>query len=394
MSITSEVLYIFKKRYDDDSVIKQVQREHPLFDRIAKSGGFTGEGEFYSIKTSNPQGVSAALDDAQTAVSTSRGKKPYLTRFAKYGVIRLAGEDMHAAPNGGAFYDYVTDQTDAIIEEMGHTMAFDLYRDGSGMRGQVSSLNGNVLTLSNANDVRNFHEGMTLVADDNASGASNRAGSTTVSSVDEDTGTVTVANAAAANIAQNDYLFRYGEGAACAEGLALCTPLVAPVANDSFRGIDRSSNVRLLAGSRVDDTGSPIEENVRLAAVKVRNNNMRQDTFFLNPLAFHTVVTRTNAKVTYENAVSDAQIYHEVIMVGTPAGTLKLISDPDCPTDRGYGALMSEHAIRHLEGLPHVIKDDGRPSIRQTGNDGIEIQVRAWWNYRQRRPGCFSVISI
>lgn len=396
MSVTTEVLYIFKDKYDDDSVVKSITRDHPLLDRIPRKGGFTGKGEFYSIKTSNTQGVANDIDSARTAASTSLGKQPYLERFAKYGVIQLNGEDMHAAADGGAFYDLVTEQSDSIMEEMGNSMAHDLYGDGSGVRGRVASVNGNILTLTNPDDVRYFPLGMTVIADNNASGASPKVGSTTVTAFDDDTGTVTVANAAAANIAQNDYLFRYGENASCLEGLALCTPLVAPTAGDSFRGIDRSTAVRLLAGARIDDTATAIEENIRLAALKVRNNGMRgkQDAFFLNPLSFHTICTRLNAKVVYEGAMSDASVYHETISVVTPAGTLKLISDQDCPTDLGYGVLMAEHAIRHLEGLPHIIRDDGRPSLRLTSGDGIEIQMRAWWNYRQRMPSCFSVISI
>lgn len=399
MSITSEVQYIYKDRYDDDSVVKSIMREHPLLDRIPRKGGFTGKGEFYTIKTSNTQGVANGLDDARTAVSTSLGKQPYLTRFAKYGVIQLIGEDMHACADGGAFYDYVTEQSDSIMEEVGNSMARDIYGDGSGVRARIASIAANVITLSNPDDVRNLPLGMTIIADDNATGASPRVGSTTITAFDDDGGTVTVANAASiAGLAANDYIFRFGENTGCAEGLALCTPLVAPTAGDSFRGIDRSTAVRLLSGARIDDAGTPIEENIRLAALKVKNNGARgkQDCFFLNPLAFHNIVTRLNAKVCYEEAVSDATIYHETISVATPAGTLKVISDADCPTNRGYGVLMAEHAIRHLEGLPHVIRDDGKGSVRLApgSGDGIEIQIRGWWNYRQRMPGCFSVISI
>ena len=398
MSVTTEVQYIYKDRYDDDSVMKMITREHPLLDRVPRKGGFTGKGEFYSIKTSNPQGVANALDDAASSVSTSLGKQPYLLRFSKYGVVNLLGEDLHAAPDGGAFYDYVTEQSDSIFEEMGNSMALNLYGDGSGVRGQISSINGNVITLVDADTVRNFPQGMTVIGDDNATGASPRAGSTTIAGFDDDAGTITLTNLAAANLQNGDYLFRFGENTGCAEGLALCTPLVAPTAGDSFRGINRSTAVRLLAGARIDDTGTPILENIRLGGLKVKNNGGRGklDELYLNPMAFHTVVTGLQAKTVWDPAKSDATVFHETVMVTTPAGSVKLIADADCPTNRGWGVLSSEHCIRHLEGLPHIIRDDGQKSVRlapATG-DGIQIQARAWWNYRQRTPGCFFVFSI
>ena len=392
MSITTEVLYIFRKKYDDDAVVRKVMRDHPFFTRIKKKSGFTGEGEFYSIKTANPQGVSSGFAEGQAAISTSRGKKPYLTRFTKYGFIRLKGEDMHAAPNGGAFYDYVTDQTDSILEQMGHDMAFDLTRDGSGMRGRISSIAGQVLTLSVADDVRNFSEGMTVVGDDVATGATPNPGTTTVTAVGKTT--VTVTSVAAANLIANDYLFRYGDGNACAEGIANGTPLAAPTAGESWRGIDRSSNEPLLSGIRIDDTSAAIEDNIGLAAIEVKRNGQAQDECYLNPTNFYAVVRRTNSKVVYDGGGGDATIGFESIKVATPAGVVTLVSDPDFATNRGYGMRMDEHLIRHMEGLPHIVKDGSGPAVTVYNADSIEIRGRAWWNYRQDRPACFSVISI
>lgn len=393
----TSVAQIFKRKYSDDEIGEQVMREHALYQRIRKIGGFTGDanGKAYLIKTGNPQGVSSTLADAQAAASGSKGQQPRATRTSKYGIITLDAEAMEACDGDGAFYDLVTGETDGIIEEFGDSCAFDLYRDGTGARGRVSSINGQVLTLTNADDVRNFKEDMTIQGDNNASGLSPNAGYAAVDSIDEDSGTITLeaGGVAAANIIANDYLFRRGDGGACVEGIALCTPLVAPTSGDSFRGMDRSRNVRRLAGIRVNNTGNTIEYNIGLAAVGAKQIGRAQDEFYLNPLNFFAIQQRQNAKIEYDGG-GDIIAGVQSITIPTAAGMLKLISDADCPTDRGYGVRMAEHYLWHLGELPHVVKDDGKPSMRQVDDDGIEIRIRGWWNYIQRRPGNFSVIAI
>lgn len=396
MTISADVQYIFKDRYTDEAVARDISKDHPLFADIAKKGGFNGKGQFYSIKTANPQGVGKTISVVQSALSTTQGEQPYVTRVIQYGCIRLVGEDMLAAPNDGAFYDYVTEQTDSNIEEVGNDMALELYGDATGMRGRISSINGQVLTLTNADDVRKFGIGMTIVGDNNASGASPNAGSTTIVAVDEDNGTITCAagGVAAANLIANDYLFRYGDGGACVQGLGVCTPLVAPTTGDSFRTIDRSVNVRKLAGVRLVGSGA-IEEDIGLLAVKAKQNVKRAfDRFYLNPINFHTVVQRTGAKIMYGDGGGDATHGFENIMVATEGGTVKLISDPDCSTSLGYGVRSSEHFIWHLGEYPHIVRDAGGPKMQVYNADSIEIRVRALWNYIQKQPGAFGVLSI
>jgi len=390
------VAYIYKRTYSDDAVGDLAMRDHPLFSEIAKNGGFKGTAFFYPIRYGNPQGVSGAFADAQSGAESSKGKQLQANRKPKFGVITMDGEAIAAAEDRGAFLDLVRQETDGVIEEMGDAFAFDLYRDGSGMRGRRASASGNIITLTVADDARNFKEGLTVVADNAADGLSPNSGSTKVTAVDEDAGTITLASAAAiSGFADNDYLFRKGDPGTCMEGLALLTPLTAPVlGSDSFRGIDRGSDPRRLAGIRINDTSATIEENIGLAAVKVSQIGKKQDRHYINPINFWQIARRLNAKVEYTSGGGEADYGFQYIMIHTPAGTVKLISDPDCPTIRSYGCRSSEHYLKHLRALPHIVMDDGIGSLRQTSSDGIEARARGWVNYIQRQPGCFSVNAI
>jgi hypothetical protein len=391
----TSVAYIYKRKYTDKATGDLAMRDHPLFKMVSKEDGFSGSAFFYPIRYGNPQGISGTFSSAQSGAASSKGVQLQASRKAKYGVITLNGEAMAACSDRGAFLDLVTQETDGVLEEMGDALAFDLYREGYGQRGRRASLSGEVVTLTNADDARNFKVGMTVVADDTAAGSSLRTGSTTVTAVNEDAGTVTLASAAAiTTFSDNDYLFRIGDPGTCMEGLASLFPLTAPAALESFRGIDRSVDPRRLAGVRVDDTATAIEENIGLVGVKIAQVGKKADVAFVNPIKFWEVVRRLNAKVEYDGGGGQADYGFEHVKIHSPAGTIKMYSDPDCPTNRGYVGKMSTLYLKHLKGLPHIVQDDGRPNLRSTSADDIEARVRCWVNAIATEPGCWGVFSI
>jgi hypothetical protein len=301
--------YIFKHKYSDKEIANQARRDHPTFDMTPVEGGFNGTDQKYFITYSNPQGVAGTLAAAQSGASSSKGLQLTALRRKKYGVITLDGEAMAAAEGSdGAVYDVTTRETDGIIQEFGDSEAFDLFRNGDGVRGQRSSASTNVITLVDPDTVRNFKPGMTVLADDTITGASPRSGTTTVTSIDEDGGTITLTSAAAiGSFSDSDYLFRNGDqNGACMEGLALLTPFTAPVAAESFRGIDRSVDVRGLAGSRLTGTGLP-EEDLARVAVSINQRGKKCDKGVLNPINFYNVVRRLQAKVEYQGAGGTAE---------------------------------------------------------------------------------------
>lgn len=407
------VAYIYKRLYSDKAVGDMARRNHPLFSKMKAEGGWLGgnsssaSGLAYAIRTGNPQGIGANFVKSQTLnVTESKGKQLVALRKKGYAFITLDGEAMAAAEgNAGAFLDLVRQETDGILEEVGDNLAFQLYRSGSGSRGKISSGSGTgaaqVLTLTVVDDARNFKEGMVLEANDTDDATSVRAGVAQVVAVNVDAGTVTVNNSGTvpggANItalADADFLFRAGDPGQCVEGLASHLPLAAPSGGENFRGIDRSTMPRQLAGARIDDTATSIEENIGLLAVKIAQEGKKADACYLNPVKFWEVVRRLNAKVVYDDGGGPANVAFDGFKIHTPAGSVMVYSDPDCPTNRGYVLNMSTWYIKHLKGLPHIIQDDGRPNLRMASEDSIEARVRWMWNLFCTQPGSNGVFSI
>lgn len=389
------VAFIYKKLYGDKAVGDLAMRDHPAFAMCAKEGGYTGSSYDYAIRYGNPQGISGAFATAQTNTKESKGVQLTASRKGKFGVITLDGEALAASEgNKGAFLDLVRLETEGIIEELGDHLAFDFYRDGVGARGIRSSESSDVTTLTVADDARNFKVNMVVGASPNADLSSPRTGTTPILSVDEDAGTIGLDTSDITSYADSDYLFVAGTADTCMEGLAAHLPLTAPSSGDSFRGIDRSADTRRLAGCRVNDTATSIEENAGLVAVKIGQVGKKADCVYLNPIRFWQVARRLNAKVEYQKAGGTADYGFEYILIHSPAGTLKVYSDPDCPTNRGYVINKSSMFIKHLKGLPHIVQDDGRPSLRRASADGIEARARSWCNLMCRMPGANGVFSI
>ena len=387
--------FLYKRLYMAGQPNDIAMRAHPLLSMLRKEDGFTGNAFYYAVKGANPQGISGTFSSAQSAASSSHGLQFAASRKKKYGVISLDGEAMAAAENAGAFADLLTQETDGVLEEQGDSLAFDLYRSGNGMRGRRASASTNQITLTVADDARNFKYGMTIIADDTITGASPRTGSTTIDGVDEDAGVIDLVSAAGiTSFANNDYLFRSGDPGTCMEGLEVLIPLTTPTVGESHRGVDRSTDARRYAGVRLDDTSASIEENIGKVGVMISQVGQKATDAFLNPIRYWEVVRRLGAKVEYSKGGGTADYGFEYIMVHTPAGAIKVWSDPDCPTTRGFVLNLEYCFLKHLKPFVHIIEDDGRPNLRSTTADEIEARARSMSNLIIRRPGSCGVFSI
>lgn len=398
----SSVAYFFKTVFDT-GLADESMRLHPGIDSIPKVADFTGDSLVYSVKYGNAQNIASSatgvsgLAAAQAVGSSSKGAKFTMYRVRKTGTLSFDVEAIKAAlgRNDGSFENLMVEDVDGFTNEFVDRLGFDLYRDGYGARGQRLSINSNTITMVNPDSARSFKVGMLLGASENADGSTPRTGSSPITNVDIDAGTVTVSNAASIDsFANSDYLFAAPEIGNNLEGYELCTPLAAISLSDSFRGVNRSVAASLLAGSRLDDSNSLPEENAGKVAVKIRNNGGVADTLALNPQRYWEMCRRIGAKVMYQQGGGDAKYGFEGVVISSPAGILKVLSDPDCPTDRGRVYDNASHEIKTLGEFVHIGNEDGNYELRLATDDALESRVRSMSNYRQKRTRNFGVFSV
>ena len=388
------VAYIYKRKYTNNRVEELALRDHPSWYSIRKRGGFTGTDDTVPAQISYPQGIAGTLAAAQAAVESSKGVQFRYFRRKKYAVIRLDGEAMEACENDGAFVSLVTRETDWKLKEMGAAQAFDLFGSGNGKRARRSAAAGNVVTTDNPWDISNIKVGMTIMASPNADGSAPRVGTAKDVATDPDNSQFTVdAIGGIAAFANNDYIFRSGDPGTCMEGMGVCTPIVAPVyLADNFRGIDRGQAVRELAGTRQVSTGI-LEDDLGLGATKVSTLYRKLTHAAAHPIHFWKVVKRGDAKVQYDTAGGKLQIGFEYIMLQTPAGNIKLYSEPDIPYTESRAWDEKAHYIHHLNETTHIIRTNGQPHMQMAAEDTIEIRGRSMLNYVQTDTASHLVVS-
>lgn len=352
------------------------------------------------LQYANPGGRSATAANVYTAlgdqVTAGKYARFLLTRSAEFAGVQLGAEVLHASKrDAGAFAAARKTEVDGMLDELGHALSLNLYGDGTGVRGQRSSISTNIVTLAVADDAKNFRVGMTVEAGPNTDGSSLRSGSTTVAAVNEDAGTVTLTSAAAITaFADNDYLFEKGDsGNIKMMGLAGWVPLTAPTST-AFFGLDRSVDTTRLGGVRVDNTSASIEDNIMTVAERVFRVGGKPDCVFLNPVNFTTLSKSYSAKIEFEGGGGSATIGFETIKVATSAGVVKVYPDPDCPTNRGYVLTKKTWSFHHMLGAPHIVEDDGLMAVRIDGKDAIMVRGRCYGNLACNAPAWNGVFSV
>jgi len=399
-STLDSVAWIYRRDYSNDAIADITMRDHVWYAKCEKRGDYGGDSFVYVVRYGNPQGVSGDFEVAQNRAGSSKGVQFRMVATDKFGVVTLNNKAILASKGSKkAFYELVTMETDNVLEEVGDSLAYDFYRDTTGLRGRISAINGNELTLSKRTDARNFKEEMFVIASTASSGTAPRSGAAEIDSVNEQDGKIILVSAAAiTGLSTNDYLFREGDPGTCMEGLEVCTPLAAPVrGSDSFRGQDRGRNPNKLAGSRLSNTMLLPEQALGLLAVQIsttgRSHNV--DEGYLHPEQFYGVSTRLGAKVEYvDNDGAVAHYGFESFVIHTAAGTLRIFSDPDCPIDRGRVSRRGSQHIKHMGGLPHLVDNDGNMMLRQTSASGIESRVEAYSNLVQTDTAAQGVCEL
>jgi hypothetical protein len=120
---------------------------------------------------------------------------------------------------------------------------------------------------------------------------------------------------------------------------------------------------------------STIEENLGLGAIRCNQLGVMHTPTeaYLNPINFFQVARRQGAKVMYTNDVTRAKIGFQYIDIVTATGTMRVYSDPDCPTTLGYGENPQWDYVHYLgPALPHVVMNGKEPMLLM--NDQLAYQ--------------------
>jgi len=370
----------------------------PFWGILSKDTDFEEKIKHIAIQIESNQGRSVDFATAQANQGSAQYGEWLITKVSDYAVGGVNGELLETTKTRKAsLVGALDNEMKGSFTTLRRSLHKGLFSDGTGSLGRLDggAVASPTVTISNVENIGSFSIGMYLKAAATTTGAV-RAGRVKLTGVDRDTGTLTTSGNwnAAGNIptlVATDYLFVEGDAP---NGSGLLTkvagldgwlPATAPTAGDSWFGKDRSVDPVALAGIRYDGSAAgTISEALQLAGARVNRegNGAQPDTIIMSPLDIAKLGIELGSQTTRprRSAVradgSTASIGYRGYELETPAGTMTVFSDYQCPQGVAYMLTMSTWKFSSLLAAPVLITWDGLRIRAKANADGFEYRAR------------------
>lgn len=403
-----------------------VYKENPLFALIPKNespDGFAGKYIPVPIEYSNPMGRSHTFSNSQNQQTAAGLQSFFVYVIEDYQLVTITNLLMEQTKsNAGAFIDAAKLQLDGGFRNISNNIAFELFGSGTATRGASSSsstqnstvASGTVLPLSNVQQIVQFEVGMLLVASSTDGGAPS-SDTVLVTAVDRAAGIVT-GTASAGSLSGNwaigsgsAYLSVSGDipaggatpgsnGSALGlSGLAAWVPITTPATNDSFWGVNRSTDPTRLAGLRYNAQAFTIEEGLTNALAFANREGAKPDLCVMDFASYAALVNSLGAKVQYIQAKHDeVEVAFDGIMFQSAYGKVTVLADRNCPAQTAYCLTMDTWKLRSLGKVPHILTYgmEGLEGLRVGNADALEIRIGYYGNLICSAPGFNMVVQL
>ncbi len=389
-----------KKYYTDDQVKSLVYKNRPLLAMIPKSTRITGKSFEVPITIGAPGGRSQTFAQAIAAKQPSTHKRFSIPHRRNYALADIDGLTMEASiGDRGAFMEAATTEINLALEQVSNDAAWDLYRDGTGLRGVVLTNVAGLVTLNDAKDIHAFEVNMTLeyvLAGSGVGGAVVGAPTTfLVTAVDRSAGTLTIFPAAGPLV--GDFLFQLGDASNSGArpdkimGLDGWLPdQTTPVPATLFFGVDRSVDPTRLAGVFYDAAGAgdDVEEALINGGEKLFTEGGSPTHVFAHPQRVAELDRILEGRGRYEKTQSaDAEVGFEAIVVHTGGGTVMVMADPWCPLNEAFMLQLDTWKLVSLGTVPKILRHDGQRVLRVSTADAVEVRTGYYANTSCKAPG-------
>lgn len=424
-SNTTNQIAILKELYPGDVGPNDlVYKKNPLLAMLPKDespSGFAGKYIPCPIIFGTPAGGrSATFSNAQSNQTPPQLASFFVYRVKNYQLVTIENELIEATrDDAGSFVREVKLNMDTGFRSISNDLAFDLYGDGSGSRGMISSINGSgVIVLTQPNQVVNFEIGMVLVSfsvSGTTATQSTAAALGYVVGVNRSQGIVTVSATAGGagglptnwstsfpNLAaQGDVSFASG-GLATAltlkvSGLAAWGPQAIVGSGDLFWNVNRSQDSRLQFVIAQNTASETIEEALIDGASLVAREGGMPDMCFINFTSYAALEKSLGSKVQYVDVKhEEADIAFAGIRIHAPYGPITVIPDRNCPSRTAYLLQLDTLKFRSLGRAPHILTYglEGLEGLRVGNADALEIRIGYYGNLTCSAPGWNCVVPL
>lgn len=437
---------ILKTKYPDGALPQALYKDFPLLAMVKKTTNFDGDFKVVALQNERPQGSSSSFSMAQgVAKGGSNGGAGSYNRFQvyrtrHYGILRMDGETMKAAVRtSGALVDLWNNETDGVSKNELADLAFQLYGNGTGVRGVTSasvaiSVAGGIFTIPLATpaDAVNFNLNMKIQVFNPANTQVNYAGAAAQSDVTGTglyivginrqtgvltaqvveagtpvlTGTIGGLGITSAQIVRaGDFLTPASVGNVLVGGSSVGFAqgpiagiqawITTPQAGDSYWQLDRTKDPVRLAGQVLSVSGLPMNEALMEAEARVLVQGVGSpDTISCNPLDLQNLKKALGSDIVYDRVQSNiAGVSFKSIQYDGANGPMNIIADPFCPRNKAFMLQMSSWELSTLGPAPQMLDWDNNDYLRVSDNDQYEVRFGHYGQLICNNPGANIVLT-
>lgn len=419
--------FAIKRIYDDQAVYNMAYDMRPLYAWLPKKTGVRGGSPFGNarggywvpVRLDDLAGESADFGSAVTARDGYSGEVWGLNKIKRYATATIDGETMEGMQDGGAFVEAVEPLISSGIEQIANSIAFQLYQDGTGARGQIATKTATTLTLTAATSymARSLSLKRTLVSSSTKSGGTLNGESTGVKIdgivLDNGSGQAVLTLASTTNFALNDWIFPLGDYQATGEnpknldGMENWGPDPATInPGVFFKGVERAkykSKLLMLhydVAAPASEGDGTLKRGIRKAAAQLQSNKGKPDALFVHPDKWSEIESDLESQSRQEKlqipfgAMVEGTIGFDALQVAAGGAHIKIVADPNCPPTKGYMLQRNTWQMFSAKRVPDFVSPDGQKLARIMNDDAVEFRLGGYFNVACRAPGHNLVVNF
>lgn len=388
----TEGLYVdfLKEWYKGTVVADLCYKNHPLLGLVPKNENVRGEVYPKPVQYANIAGRSnlyQAAHDNQNPAQRDRWENKHIENYAKATVTNKVMALSQG--NDAAFREALTSAFDSAYSAFANDQHFELFGDGTGVRGVVTGAPaGDVLQLASG-EGRFFEVGMQVEIRD-TTGATDR-GTTEVVAVDRngDTITVTTGDVAALSIVSTDLVIQDGDYGIKANGVEAW--LVTGSSPGTFLGVPRNVDpVRLAGVDGITGTATDVEVTdslVKSGARLYREGGMAS-VAILHPEDVATLAQEVEQRGRYSKVASTkGSVSFSALEIMTGGGAISVVADPAQKPNRAYLLDLGTWELFSAGQAPSMFDKDGSRLHRVEQADQVAFYLYGYYNLLCTNPG-------
>lgn len=407
---------LLRDYYTDDKIKEQSFGENPFFAFIKKERGTMAGGRRYvqPVEFGHPGGGSASYSKAMTNNTVSKYDDFLIPRKKQYQRVQIEHELLFATENSRGSAKKAMEEFNKGLKGFGEKVGRRLYRTQGGAIGQManSTVNTTTVTLADKAAIFNVHidDTLTFAAADGSGVEWDSGDTTTVTEVDHEAGTFTVADnlqTKITGITTTSFIFQDGDFNQCLAGLEDWLPVDNRAAKlaASFNSVTRSVSPTYLGGVFMDGTAmGGLDEVIIKLVGKIGKYGGNTSHIFANPESLSDLELLSNSKMRIV-AEMNSKIIGEAgeVLVGfsgykavVGGKTVKIYADRNCPSTRLYALQLDTWTLWHTGELVNWLGEAYTGSKLQPSQneDCAEARLGSYQNLGCSAPGWNGVAKI